>query len=88
MFSFLMTGLQEQVPTRATPQPSGARVGVRWSDHWPSGQTNGAPDGHGREAGAYPGRNGESVFINFLVFYDSRTEESYKFTMRISWEEK
>jgi hypothetical protein len=30
---------------------------------------NGAPDGHGSEAETHPGRNGESVFINSLVFY-------------------
>jgi len=33
-----------------------------------AGQRNGAPDGHGREAETHPGRNGESVFKNFLIF--------------------
>ena len=42
-----------------------------------AGQGDGAPDGHGSEAETHPGRNGESVFINFLVFYDSLTGVRY-----------
>ena len=43
-----------------------------------AGQANGAPDGHGSEAETYPGRNGESVFIRFLVFYSSLSGVRYQ----------